>query len=368
MSSPHTSNGRLLHVDALKALAAQAIVLHHLAAYGPLADAVHGLLPGLIEALFRHGRLAVQIFLVVGGFLSARTLSRRGGLMQGSPMELLWRRYLRLALPFMAAVAVTLACGALVRPWLPDLVPESVSLPQLLAHGLLLHGVLGQEALTVGAWYVAADFQLFALLLLVMALARNLSLSKPLRQLAAPLLVLLLAVASLWGFNRVSALDDWGFYFFGSYGLGALVHWIGLTKRPGRYLALLSAIALAGLAVEWRDRIAVALLAAWVLAWLQARHQSGQPFLKGRMPEALAPLLAGAGTHSYALFLVHYPILLLLNTLFVQQEMQGPLAGLSLMLLAWALANLAALPFYRWIEQPAGRLRVGRWLPSAQRA
>ena len=365
MSSPQqTSNGRLLHVDALKALAAQAIVLHHLAAYGPLADAVHGLLPDLIETLYRHGRLAVQVFLVVGGFLSARTVSMRGGLMRGSPIELLWRRYLRLALPFMAAVSVTLACGALVRPWLPDLVPESVSLPQLLSHGLLLHGVLGQEALTVGAWYVAADFQLFALLLLVMALARRLSLSRPLRQLAAPLLVLLLATASLWGFNRVSAMDDWAPYFFGAYGLGALVHWIGLTKRPGRYLALISAIALAGLAIEWRDRIAVALLAAWVLAWLQARHQNGQ----GLVPAAVAPLLAGAGTHSYALFLVHYPILLLLNTLFVQQEMQGPFAGLSLMFLAWALANLAALPFYRWIEQPAGRLRWGLRLPSTQRA
>ena len=365
MSSPQqTANGRLLHVDALKALAAQAIVLHHLAAYGPLADAVHNLLPGLIEALFRHGRLAVQVFLVVGGFLSARTVSMRGGLMQGSALEMLWRRYLRLALPFMAAVAVTLACGALVRPWLPDLVPESVSLPQLLAHGLLLQGVFGQEALTVGAWYVAADFQLFALLLLVMTLARGLSLSKPLRQLAAPLLVLLLATASLWGFNRVSTLDSFGLYFFGSYGLGALVHWIGLTKRPGRYLALLSAIALAALAIEWRDRIAVALLAAWLLAWLQARHQSGQRF----MPVSLAPLLAGAGTHSYALFLVHYPILLLLNTLFVQQEMQGAFAGLSLMLLAWALANLAALPFYRWVEQPAGRIRLGRWLPTALRA
>jgi hypothetical protein len=29
------------------------------------------------------------------------------------------------------------------------------------------------------------------------------------------------------------------------------------------------------------------------------------------------------------------------------------------MLAAWGLSNLAALPFYRWIEAPAGRLRLG---------
>ncbi|MBV8502998.1 MAG: acyltransferase [Paucibacter sp.] len=360
MSSPKASPGRLLHVDALKAFAAQAIVLHHLAAYGPLADAAHELLPGLIEALYRHGRLAVQVFLVVGGFLSARSLSPHGGLMQGSPLELLWRRWLRLALPFMVAVALALACGALVRPWLPDLVPESVSLAQLLAHGLLLQGVLGHEALTVGAWYVAADFQLFAMLLAVMVLARSLRLSRPLRQLAAPLLVLALAAASLWGFNRMATLDDWAPYFFGAYGLGALVHWIGLTQRPGRYLALLSAVALAALAIEWRDRIALALLTAWLLAWLQGRHQRRARLV----PAGCETVLAGAGTHSYALFLIHYPILLLVNALFDALQLQG---ALILMLVTWALANLAALPFYRWIEQPVSRLRLGAWTPSTLR-
>ena len=352
MRSLQASAGRLLHVDALKALAAQAIVLHHLSAYGPLADAAHGLVPAVIELLYRHGRLAVQVFLVVGGFLSARSLSRRGGLMSGSVPELLYKRWLRLTLPFMAAVVLTIAVGALLRPWLGDLVPEQVGWRQLLAHALLLHGVLGHEALTVGAWYVAADFQLFALLALLLWLARSLPLSRERRQHAGPWLVLALMAASLWGFNRISGLDDWGVYFFGAYGLGALVHWIGMGEHRRRYMLLLSAIAVAALLIEWRERIAVALVTAWVLAWLQGRHQARQQLMHLAAPRASKAWLVEAGDHSYALF--------------VQWDLHNPYAALAMMAAAWGLANMASLLFHHYVERPA--MQIGASQPAMQRA
>jgi peptidoglycan/LPS O-acetylase OafA/YrhL len=168
-----SASRRLLPVDALKALAAQAIVLHHLLSYGPIARALHGAWPLLAGAAHQWGRLAVQVFLVLGGYLSARGLSPRGQSLAGSVPSLLWRRYLRLALPFMAAVGCTLAASALAAPWLPELLPGEVSAGSLLAHALLLHDLLGVPALTVGAWYVAIDLQLFALLLGLLALARR---------------------------------------------------------------------------------------------------------------------------------------------------------------------------------------------------
>lgn len=354
---------RLLHIDALKAVAAQLIVLHHLAAYGPIADAVQSLMPQLIAGLFHYGRMAVQIFLVVGGFLSARALSARGQLLEGSVRELLWRRYLRLALPFMAAVLLTLACSALVEPWLPELVPVSVNLAQLLAHALLLHGVLGHEALTVGAWYVAVDFQLFALLLALLWLARGLAVPRGVRRVIGPALVLALALASLWVFNLNAELDVWALYFFGAYGLGALVHWLGLSPHRRLGLVLLSVAVGAALVYDFRERIALALGTAWMLAWLQQRHQSGRPLF-----ERAAALVAHLGTHSYSLFLVHFPICLLVNALFEHQGYAGGATGLLVMLLAWGLSNLAALPFHRWIEAPAGRLRLSALLPRLLRA
>ncbi|MDN3919492.1 acyltransferase family protein [Roseateles violae] len=346
-------NSRLLHIDALKALAAQAIVLHHLAAYGPIAETVQTLWPLLIAALFDYGRMAVQIFLVLGGFLSARALAPQGRPLQEAALPLLLRRWLRLALPFMAAVGLTLLCSALVERWLPELVPASVSLPQLLSHALLLHGVLGYEALTVGAWYVAIDLQLFALLVGLLWIARR----GP--RALAPLLVLVLAVASLWVFNLDAELDNYAPYFFGAYGLGALVHWLNLgTRRRWGWGLLLVALVLGALVYEFRGRILLAAATALLLAWLQRRHQQGQPLL---LPERLAELVAQAGTHSYALFLVHFPICLLVNALFERKgdADSAPLA-VAAMALAWALSNLASLPFYRWIEAPAGRLRFFR--------
>lgn len=55
---------RLPHIDVLKALAAQVIVLHHLASYGPIAKAAQAGLPLLAGLMHQYGRMAVQVFLV----------------------------------------------------------------------------------------------------------------------------------------------------------------------------------------------------------------------------------------------------------------------------------------------------------------
>ena len=75
---PHTMSNapsRLALIDALKAVASQFIVLHHLAFYGPMSDFTHQLWPGLITWLSQDARMAVQVFLVISGFLSARALA-----------------------------------------------------------------------------------------------------------------------------------------------------------------------------------------------------------------------------------------------------------------------------------------------------
>lgn len=339
---------RLLQLDALKALAAQAIVLHHLAAYGPVAEAVQAQWPALIDWLYEHARIAVQVFLVLGGYLAARSLSAETRPWPGLVMT----RWLRLALPFMAAVAITLACYALTASLLPqglpELLPENpVSLTQLLAHGLLLHDVLGYESLTVGAWYVAIDLQLYALLAVLLLHARR----------AAPWLALGLVVASLALFNLDSSWDSWAVYFFGAYGMGALV-WLWRDKPRHLLLAVLAALSLAALWLEWRERIALAGITAALLAWNQGR--AWQP---GARLEAWVAYL---GQHSYALFLIHFSVLLLVNTVFELESPKQPWLGVAAMAAAWLLSNLAAVPFHRWVELPASRLRWG--LAQARRA
>ncbi|MFG6468201.1 acyltransferase family protein [Roseateles sp. BYS87W] len=358
---------RLPHIDALKAIAAQVIVLHHLVSYGPIARAAHEVMPWLAGALHQYGRMAVQVFLVVGGYLSARGLSPRGKALQVGVPELLWRRYLRLTLPFLAAVGLTLGASSLVAASWPELVPGEVTAGQLLAHALLLHDVLGFEALTVGAWYVAIDLQLFALLVGLLWVARS-GWRHPSRLVVGPVLVAGGVLASAFVFNRQPSLDAWGLYFFVSYGLGALVHWLGLwTHRRLGLVALALAMGTA-LALDWRDRLALALLTALALAWAQQRHSAGLPLVSARWAERLAR----AATPSYALFLLHFPVLLITNGLLAHGQSQGwaptATAGAVALLATWALANVLARPFHRWVEAPAARWDPLAWLPRLRTA
>jgi peptidoglycan/LPS O-acetylase OafA/YrhL len=355
---------RLLHVDAFKAVAAQAIVLHHLLSYGPLAQAGHAALPLLAGWLQQYGRLAVQIFLVVGGFLSARALSPRGQALAGNIPELLWRRYLRLALPFMAAVGLTLLASALVAQELPELVPQNeVGLAELLGHALLMQDLLGQESLTVGAWYVAIDFQLFACLVGLLWLARRL-MRHPRRLVLGPLLVAALCLASAFGLNRLAQLEHFAPYFFAAYGLGALVHWLGHWRHGRVALVALAATVLLANLVEPRVRLVLALATALLLFATHRHHEQGGSLVPQRWSRGLARL----GTQSYSLFLVHFPVLLVMNAVAAHLPPLG-LGGAMLMLAGtWWLANRLAQPFHRWIEAPAARLDPLAWLPRLRTA
>jgi len=173
-------------------------------------------------------------------------------------------------------------------------------------------------------------------------------------------LVLGLCGLSLLAFNRQPDLDSFGLYFFGAYGLGALVHWFSLSRWPR--LGLLLLLWLTGLALwlDFRERLVLALVTALLLGLWQWRVGP----LAGRAWQRLADVVAHLGTHSYSLFLVHFPVLVLLNAWYDHQTEQPLLLTAALVLSAWGFANLAALPFHRWVEAPSSRLRFNplRWL------
>jgi peptidoglycan/LPS O-acetylase OafA/YrhL len=338
MSAFPAGSSRLLPIDLLKALAAQLIVWHHALLYGPLATAAEAAQPQLAAWLQRYGRFAVQAFLVAGGFLALRGLLRKP-----APLwHLLLRRHARIALPFAAAVLLTLGAHALTADLLPELLPQAVGAGNLLAHLLLLHGVLSQESLTVGAWYVAIDFQLYALLALLVLLARR----------GLPLTVLLSAavLASAWGFNRFSDGDSWAPYFFAAYGLGALAALPGGRHRAG-LLLVAAAVALA-LLLDFRGRLLLALLLALGL----------NRFVQHRLPQPLAAASAWFSDRSYALFLSHFAVLLLGNALFRLGGggIDDGLAAWLMLIICWLAAQGIADLFLRWIERP-----LARWDPAA---
>ncbi len=341
---------RMPLIDAFKAIGSQLIVLHHLAAYGPLARAAQQLAPGTIGWFYDYARIAVQIFLVVAGFLAARGMSPQGGALTGSPWPLIGKRYLRLAIPYFAAIVLAIAGAALASVWMNDeSIPARPTLAQLTAHALLLQSVLGFDSLSAGLWYVAIDFQLFALMTLLLWAGRWGG--------RAEWLIVAMAAGSLFWLNRNENLDIWAIYFFGSYGLGAAAWWTGDRRRPAAWLGIIAGVALAALFIDFRLRIAVALAVALTLG---LSRRSG---LLERWPEWT--VVAFLGRISYALFLVHFPVCLLANALFVRLGLSAPDAALAFMALAWAASIAIATAFYRWIEKPAASGRIAAALGLA---
>ena len=100
-----SAKARQLSIDALKVIASQLIVLHHLSAYGPVADTLSQSAPVLMGWFFEYARMAVQVFLVVGGYLAAASLvPGRAQPQRSSPVQVLLKRYRRLVLPCLAAL------------------------------------------------------------------------------------------------------------------------------------------------------------------------------------------------------------------------------------------------------------------------
>ncbi|RZJ15384.1 MAG: acyltransferase [Haliea sp.] len=333
---------RLPGVDALKGLACVLIVWHHLAFYGPMSDTVHRALPGLMNWLYTYGRMAVQVFLVIGGFLAACSLAPQGRAVFRQPLQLIFKRYRRLALPLVVAVLITVMVAALVRPWLPHpSVPDAPTLWQLLSHLFLLQDLLGQEALSAGIWYVAIDLQLFAITVLMLTLLRDE------RHRWA---VLALGAASLLLFNRRPGLDMTGLYFYGAYALGMGAWWASRSERPTARLLVIAALGAAALLVDFRGRLVVAVAVALALVWMQRSAWSARWLQQA--------WLLRLGQISYSVFLIHFAVCLLVNAL-VTQLWPAQLAAHALgMLSAFGLSLLAGDALYRHVESPQARWRT----------
>lgn len=335
---------------------------HHLAFYGPMSDVARQVTPGVIDWLADYARIAVQIFLVMGGYLAAASLAPQGIARFGQPLEKIGKRALRLLAPYSVALLFAVLIAALVRPWFAhESVPGEPSWHQLIANALMLQDITGEDALSAGVWYVAIDFQLFAAVTLLFAATRGwerrwmgLSVSQ--------YLVIGLTALSLWVLNRNSDLDMWFVYFIGAYGVGMLAYWGRSSSRPWAWTALLLLLGLVSFEIEFRLRIAVACASAVALLWLMRVPSDGKvgDWLAGH----IAPLrwLQSLGQFSYSVFLVHFSIVVLCNAVASQVIATQPWLNWLGMCVAFALSLLAGRMLYHFVEARTPSLKgVARW-------
>ena len=333
-------------IDQIKAVACLLIVLHHLAFYGPMSNVVEPYIPELMSWLEEYARMAVQVFLVLGGYLAASTLAPQGVGRHGQFWPVLGKRYVRLCIPYCAALAFALVVNGTVQSlgFHHDSVSATPTLDSLVAHVLLLHSLGEWEAITAGIWYVAIDFQLYALCLLWFWLCRQRAVAPWITQAGLALATAL----SLWVWNLNTDLDIWALYFLGAYGMGCMAWWAVHSERRAQrslWVLAITVLGISALLLEWRTRIAVALVMALVLA------------IGGnvRWPQRLRAWdfrpLSWIGERSYSIFLIHFPVSLLVNAEVTRSWPDSVTANAVGMVVAVVLSIKAGAVLYVWTER-----------------
>jgi peptidoglycan/LPS O-acetylase OafA/YrhL len=295
--------GRFLFIDALRGLAALAVVLYH-AKEGRHIDSLAAWLPGAVTTLIAHGDLGVQVFFVLSGFVIAHSMSRHEvGLSYVGRFML--RRSIRLDPAYWASIVLVVALGVISARFVAGKVYEVPGAGRLLVHMFYLQDLLGVQPLNSIYWTLCIEIQFYLtfslLMLLVTRLRRRLAPER------AFLLVMLPAVviADAWpphlrpaGTNKIF-LEHWNLFM-----AGVLVWW-AVVARPGdrtaRGLALGNLAVLLGLAAVRRDvALAVGAATAGLIYLAGARKVLGT-WLSFQPLQVL-------GAISYSLYLVHNPI------------------------------------------------------------
>lgn len=312
-------------IDSIKALASQVIVLHHLSQYTPMTDWIALAWPRLVGFILEDGRLAVQPFLVIGGFLAAQSLSKQHDQAVG---PLIWKRYVRLAPPlFVALVLVIFATLWLGNElshedWLSPLPSPGV----FLAHLFLLQDVLDIPSMSAGAWYVAIDLQLFGLFALLAHLSHKSRCR--LSESFAPIVVAISTVASIHIFSREAALDVWAIYYLSAYGLGALVAWARDCSRARVWLWITVSLLLLDWISDPRTRPVLALtIAMGLYGYSHLRwHCVMHPLRKG---------IQYLSDVSYSVFVSHFAVIIVASGIWEKFDLEGVATASMGLAIAW---------------------------------
>jgi peptidoglycan/LPS O-acetylase OafA/YrhL len=353
-SSPEGSYplaGRLLFLDALRAFASLLILWHHFALYPPLASQAEPLLGPLVHWFADYAR-ATQVFFVIGGYVMARSLSGRkwdiksvGGFLAG--------RYCRLGIPYLSACVMAIAASAWGRGWLSENVTGAVpTAAQGIAHVFFLQDLLGYEHFSAGLWFVCINFQL-GLIYAATLWLRDTLLTITGRNINVPMIAgWILSTISLFHFNRHPEWDSWALYFFPYFFMGIIVHRALKNRRSAAIFWIYQIMILAAMCHDWRWRLASALVVGLLLF---GAEKTG---LSTRWPKSR--WIARMGKTSYSLFLVHFPVLVLVAGAWARLGWTSPPAAVAGLLTAFAASVAISFAFHRHIEKPAAQLSR-RW-------
>ncbi len=343
------SGQRMLFLDALRAFASVLILLHHFAIYPPLCENARPILGPVVDWLRDYARLT-QVFFVVGGYIMARTMSaRKWGL--GAVGIFLIQRYCRLGIPYLAAIFLAIAACAFGRGWLSgDVVGGPPTVPQFVAHIFFLQEFLGYEHLSAGLWFVCINFQMGLIYAIMLCLRdtipRWFGPPEGAPSVNVPMIAgWVISLFSLFYFNLHSKWDSWAIYFFPYFFMGVVVQRALQNRRSDTGFWFYVFVVMVAIAFDWRWRLVSAVVVGLLL------YGAGKSGLATRWPKSR--LIARMGKVSYSLFLVHFPVLIIVASLWEKFSWTSPFQAIAGLLTAFLLSVAASFVLHRYVELPA---------------
>jgi peptidoglycan/LPS O-acetylase OafA/YrhL len=358
-------------LHAVRGLCAAAVLVHHiiLSSSAEWLETWHtALFYTPLEHMFSGGKFVRFMYVVSGYVLFLSYLHSK----RWSTAEFYIRRFSRLWLPFVAASLVSLsivsvlhhqvAAGSSFSEWYwAEGQPKEAGLRLWLSH-ILLTGQFDAITLNCASWSLTHELRFVLLFPLLAALAsRN------------ELMVLAGAVAgsviSKYGY---AYLGEGGFYFTAETPLGAAfatLHFLPffvagmvIAKRQDDLIGHVRALKPWGIVACWalgyfamrrnQDLVVVAGAALFLMLILAGERNGNW---------SKSPVLKWLGYHSYSIYLVHMPIIIL-----CAQSLDGRAPYAILLPLELAAALAAAAVFERLVTHPCAQL--GKRLTTQWRA
>lgn len=356
-------------LTGLRGLAACAVMAKHCLVVPPSA-----VLAGI---MIDHGYIAVDLFLMLSGFVLAMTYEASFAATTGIQP---FRRFVvhRVARIYPLFLATTLLCFLLLKAGLLDFGDATVSWPALAANLAMVQSWgWPDNSLNAPAWSISTEWaaNLFfpCFVIIFLRLSRRMSLASagaavlivagcaliPDHRPHAPIQGSLNIVAFPRGLSRCAA----------EFGLGVFCWRLRaetqIADRLGRtpVLAAVLAALLLLMPFEQLDLLEVPVLAALILGLSAERSPIAAAFG--------SPVLRALGLISYSIYLIHVPLFPLRALLLAPlQALRLPFAGALASCLLMLLTIGAAALTYRFLERPAQdwiRRRFGRRPPEAHK-
>jgi peptidoglycan/LPS O-acetylase OafA/YrhL len=373
MPAPTARTERIVWLDGVRGAAAMFVVVHHVwLASWPSYPKDDG--PWWLGGLL-YGQLAVAVFIVVSGFSLALAPMRDEGRLRHGKSGFLRRRAWRILPAYWAALVVSTVITALVLR--PDLGVTDIS-KAFAVHGLLLQDVVGSQSPNGAFWSIAIEWQIYFLFPLILWLGRKRGLEAAVLCTVAVVFVAHLA-AGVGG--RFSKIDDLTPQFLALFALGILAVKLGRTRTDvgmRRGIGALAVVALLAVVVG-----AIALGSVWMVGhffWVDLvfglAAACGLYVLSSGGAGPLRRVLGSRtmlrlGLFSYSIYLLHSPILGVLNKDVVGPMDLSPLARFGVLIaIGVPLVLGLCYAFHLVFEAPFLRHRgmsAFREIPGARR-